>query len=209
MAKSMCSVGDCDRFVHGRSLCEMHYARWKRHGSTDSLTPRRGLPIAERFFSRVDASGVCWEWTGSLLDGYGVFQTTKRRTRSAHRWSYEHLVGPVPAGLELDHLCRNRRCVDPNHLEPVPQRVNTMRGSGITAVNARKTHCVNGHPFEGDNIMWQRRKDGTISGRSCRTCHRARTRVSVAKWKAKQRSAREVECLSTVSAAYPNPTRGT
>jgi hypothetical protein len=83
----------------------------------------------------------------------------------AHRLVYEELVGPIPEGMELDHLCRNTSCVNPAHLEPVPHRVNVLRGVGPTAENAVKTECVNGHPLTGRNLCI--RKEG---GRKCRTC---------------------------------------
>lgn len=127
----------------------------------------------ERFWAQVDASGVCWEWTGKPdRKGYGRFWVAVGRTISAHRWSWQQLVGPVPARLELDHLCRNRLCVNPDHLEPVTTRTNVIRGGGITAINARKTHCKLGHPFDEANTRLGR--DGV--GRTCRTCERAKFR---------------------------------
>ena len=80
----------------------------------------RGLPEDVRFFAKIDASGVCWQWTGARdPNGYGLFRGNVRITRRAHRFGYELLVGPIPDGLTLDHLCRNRGCVDPDHLEVV------------------------------------------------------------------------------------------
>jgi hypothetical protein len=101
-----------------------------------------------RFFSRVEAASddplACWVWVGAKMNaGYGSFGRGGRNggTVLAHRWSYEFLVGPIPDGLAIDHLCRNRVCVNPWHLDPVTIEVNTMRGEGPPAKNARKVEC--------------------------------------------------------------------
>lgn len=97
--------------------------------------------FSDRFWSKVDKSGTCWLWTASIrATGYGQFRVGKR-TRDAHRVAWELTNGSVPDGLQLDHLCRNRACVRPDHLEPVTQRENILRGTAPTAVNAVKTHC--------------------------------------------------------------------
>jgi len=119
----------------------------------------------------------CWVWTGPIsVRGYGIQKVGGREGKQyyAHRLSYEHHVGPIPEGLELDHLCRNRACINPKHLEPVTRSVNTKRGIGpamLGAINASKTHCKHGHPFSGDNVKY--RKSG---GRRCVTCERNRKR---------------------------------
>ena len=116
------------------------------------------LTFEERFWSKVDATGDCWLWTAALNSGgYGAF-----RSRPAHRVAYELLVGPIQD--TLDHLCRNRRCVNPDHLEPVSSVENVMRGESIAARNARKATCQRGHD------EWAERKDG--NGRWCRACGR-------------------------------------
>lgn len=84
----------------------------------------------------------------------------------AHRFAYERLVGLIPEGLQLDHLCRVPYCVNPAHLEPVTSRENTMRGLNFAAVNAKKTHCLRGHLLSGDNLM----TTPSYDGRLCRTC---------------------------------------
>ncbi|MER8086590.1 HNH endonuclease signature motif containing protein [Streptomyces sp. NPDC094048] len=113
------------------------------------------------------APGRCWTWTaGTNNRGYGSFKTTGR-VIGAHRWSYEQALGPIPAGLELDHLCRNRACVRPDHTEPVTHRVNTLRSTAPTARAARATHCPHGHPYDAENTYV------TPAGyRQCRACRR-------------------------------------
>lgn len=135
-------------------------------------TGRPPKPPVERFWRCVlvnEATG-CWEWTGSKSgDGYARF--TFPGGNYAHRFSYETYIGSVPDGLVLDHLCRNTGCVNPEHLEPVTQRENILRGEGWAAQNARKTHCSNGHPFDGSNLHL--RRDGA---RGCCACYRQKAR---------------------------------
>lgn len=124
-----------------------------------------------RRYVRAVPSG-CHEWGASLGGhGYGQFYfgmvDGRRKMMLAHRFAWEQLNGPVPSGLELDHLCRNRRCVNPGHLELVTRRENCLRGEGIPAKRARQTHCVNGHEFDPTNTYIY--KDGT---RNCRACRR-------------------------------------
>lgn len=117
----------------------------------------------------------CWIWLGHLQpNGYGTLKVGGRAGRSvyAHRVSYETHVGPIPPGLEIDHLCRVRNCVNPEHLEPVTRRVNVQRGIGpalLGRLNANKTHCSNGHPFDAANTYLR-----PTGGRSCKACQRAR-----------------------------------
>lgn len=131
--------------------------------------PRRdanGTPLAVRLSRSIDYRGPdsCWIWHGSRLpDGYGQIRINGR-TRGAHRVVYELLVGPIPDGLTLDHLCRTHACVNPRHLEPVTMRENTLRGVGPSARNATATHCHRGHEFtEANTHTWN-------GHRSCRAC---------------------------------------
>lgn len=131
-------------------------------------------PVEVRFMAKVaKRSDGCWQWTSFVRpDGYPMFRFGQRAIR-AHRFAYELLVGPIPEGMQLDHLCRNRACVNPTHREPVTHRENIMRGLAPTAQNARKTHCKRGHPLEGDNVYRSPR-----GHRTCRTCKRlSRKRV--------------------------------
>ncbi|MCU0562359.1 MAG: HNH endonuclease [Desulfobacterales bacterium] len=135
------------------------------------MTCRTAL-ASDTFWSRVDKSGKCWEWVAYRLpDGYGQM-SIGGHTVYAHRFSYEQLVGPIPAGMTIDHLCRNRACVNPAHLEVVTNRENILRGRGPSAENARKDRCHNGHPFDG-----RRSTDGKRYCRSCRNEYR-RTRLA-------------------------------
>lgn len=129
------------------------------------------LPVAERFWAKVDRGGPgdCWLWVaGRNTDGYGRFKVGGRHVK-AHRWAYESLVGPIPEGLEIDHLCRNPPCVNPAHMEPVVHRENLLRGDTLPAVQVARTHCPQGHPYAGDNLRVS--SDGR---RVCRACHRRR-----------------------------------
>ncbi len=128
-----------------------------------------------RFESRFLRGDGCWLWlAGCFSDGYGCFWDGEGNRR-AHRVSYELYVGAIPDDLELDHLCRVTICVNPRHLEPVTSKINSLRGIGFAAVNARKTHCSKGHPYGGDNL-------GPDTGRRrCRACGREQTRAYRAK----------------------------
>lgn len=123
----------------------------------------------------VDAATSCWVWLGPFKQhsGYGMCSTGSRKDGShrywrAHRLVYSVLVGPIPDGLTLDHLCRNESCVNPEHLEPVTMRENLIRGTGFVAGNVRKTHCPQGHPYD---VL---RRDGA---RGCRRCQTAYSRA--------------------------------
>lgn len=119
--------------------------------------------------------GPCWEWTGHRnADGYGRTNVRNgdgtHRKVLVHRATYEALHGPIPPGLTIDHLCRNRACCNPAHLEAVTHRVNIMRGQGVAARNAAKTHCPHGHEYDEANTS---HRGGQ---RVCRTCNRDRVR---------------------------------
>lgn len=159
-----CSVPDCPKPPLAKRLCRSHYERNSKYGdplggtfytpgSRKPPTPR--LPFEERFWAKVDRGGSgCWLWrahTTRPTNGYGVVRRNGRM-QLAHRVAYELLVGPIPEGLDLDHRCRTRLCVNPAHLEPVTPYVNFSRGHSPAAMNARKTHCVRGHLLSGDNL---------------------------------------------------------
>ncbi len=135
-----------------------------------SLMPNPRMTPEERFrASWVLLPNGCHEWT-RLLDryGYGHFCANNKHWK-AHRWAYLHLIGPIPDGLQIDHLCRNRKCVNPAHMELVDQRTNLLRGISFSAVNAAKTHCIRGHEFTESNTRISKHPPG----RMCKACQRA------------------------------------
>lgn len=126
--------------------------------------------LEAKFWSKVDksAGNGCWQWTGaSNGHGYGRLFTARRISMMAHRFAYQLVKGEIPSGAVLDHLCRKRMCVNPDHLEAVSQRTNILRGIGPTAFNARTTHCKRGHELTPDNLRYTSR-----GYRNCLTCTR-------------------------------------
>lgn len=134
---------------------------------TKSLHHRKQYKGRDRILKRieVDANG-CWIWQGFIdYHGYG-----RLGAKTAYRTAYELFVGPVPAGHQLDHLCRVHACVNPEHLEPVTQRENLLRGDTHPAANAVKTHCAHDHPYDEENTYHYK------GARQCKTCRRQRNR---------------------------------
>jgi len=174
MSDATCA--ECPDPTWARGLCHSHYGF---HYVRGTLPPWNNVtPASERFWRHVHEAGPdeCWEWTGWCdRAGYGRFRPTSKQSdpkTPAHRFAYELFVGPIPDGLELDHLCRNKSCVNPGHLEPVTAQVNSRRRS---AALPPKTHCRQGHPFDEANTSIQ--KDGS---RKCRACDRERHRKKAA-----------------------------
>jgi len=133
-------------------------------------------PKVEQLIASHDSREGCWVWHGKTSRwGYGAVRVYyvdgTDGYSGAHRIVYVALAGPIPDGLDLDHLCRNRLCCNPEHLEPVSRRANTLRGEGPAAVNAKKTHCPRGHELTEDNLIPANLKQG---GRACLACHRDR-----------------------------------
>ena len=147
---------------------------------------RRPKTLAQRFCEKVEIQqNGCWLWTGARTArdkrAYGCIGVEYKQ-QPAHRVSYEMFVGPIPEGLDLDHLCRTRLCVNPDHLEPVTRRENLRRGTGMVAENIAKTHCKHGHQFSPENTkvyVYPHRTE-----RVCLTCSRARALASIRRRKA-------------------------
>ena len=135
--------------------------------------PRPVRPAVERFWDHVEKTTECWLWTGKTADGYGQFGLGRRIQGLiyAHRFAYEQRHGPIPEGLELDHLCRVRHCVNPAHLEAVTHRENILRGEGHNAVIHRAGQCGSGHSYTPENGY--RSQNGKWQ---CRTCNTIRAR---------------------------------
>jgi HNH endonuclease len=175
MAVTNCSVTGCERAAFCRGWCGMHYQRWRATGDPTATLPRgkASAVVEERFWALVERHGPddCWPWIGALNNkGYGNFMMKvggRWTTRRAHRIAYELCVGPIPPGLEIDHVrargCSRRDCVNPAHLEPVTHAENARRGEP-SRHNARKTHCKHGHEFTPENTY---RRGGR---RYCRAC---------------------------------------
>lgn len=163
MPDATCSINGCTLPVARptRGWCEAHYTRWRRHGDPLAGGPDHILGNdAARFWQKVDKTETCWLWTAAIATGYGRFYLDGHLV-PAHRFAYELLVGPIPAGLDLDHLCRVRNCVNPAHLEPVTRQENLAR---TPTANIAKTHCPQGHPYDESNTYV------AATGRQCLTC---------------------------------------
>jgi hypothetical protein len=147
------------------------------------------LSLPDRIRDKIDPEPMsgCWIWTANRThDGYGLTSPLlPGGSCYAHRVTYEILIGPIPAKMTLDHLCRITCCVNPEHLEPVTFAVNCARGFSRPAINARKTHCDRGHEFSLENTYIRKNHGGR---RGCRKCNS----IAVAKYKARSSRLREV-----------------
>jgi len=181
--RTQCTVDGCtsNHLALGYRLA--HYKRLRRHG--DPLGARHILTDDERFTPHVQRAGSlpegrpglgpCWVWTGTVGgNGYGYVNAADRSKKLAHRVAYERTYGAIPDGTVIDHLCRNRRCVNPHHLEAVSNEENLRRGLGYRLRNGMDTACVNGHRYTPENTYRNPNKPEEIR---CRTCARDRDRT--------------------------------
>jgi hypothetical protein len=168
-----------------KGFCPKHYHVYRNHG--DPLWVKPEVSALDRFMERVDKNGPtpdatldplirlkdptpCWIWTSTVGGyGYGYYSFGGRKNLiqgMAHRFSWKLLVGDLREDQKLDHLCRNRKCVNPDHLEPVTNRENILRGASPSASHAKKTHCPSGHEYNQENTYWYRNM------RQCKICRR-------------------------------------
>lgn len=181
----ICLIPGCDSPRSFSGFCPKHRQRWDSGRRGEQLVDRSSLEksASERFWEKVDKrggypdfsddrvltseeDGECWVWTGArrgsdMKNPYGAFRDEGRQN-TAHRWAYTSEIGPVPDGMEIDHRCRNRLCVNPAHLEVVTMQENNRR--------RRKSKCKKGHPLSGDNLRVYRY--GSTEHRMCNTCLR-------------------------------------
>lgn len=166
-----CAVPECARPYLAKGLCRLHYDRQWATGSVELLD--RSIPLADRLWPRINKRGDgCWVWTGALnASGYGVIGLGAMTLARVHRLTYEMLVGPIPEGLQLDHLCRVRACCNPTHLEPVTNRENFLRGEHPIARAVRSNRCA--RDLHDMAVTAHVRPNGT---RYCRACASAAKR---------------------------------
>lgn len=180
MSTPVCVIEACSGTHFARGWCKKHYDRWRAHG--DPLVTKRP-ELADTPLQRLRRAAVvgepdqCWPANECDRGGYGRVRW-RNKTYRAHRFAYEIMVGPIPDGFELDHLCGNRRCVNPAHLEPVTHQENVRRGASPAARIARGGRCSRGHEYTPENTHIRG------NSRECRTCWCIRT----AAYKARRQS---------------------
>lgn len=165
----LCRYDGCGKPLFNKlnQVCHAHYASLKRSGSVEFISrsynpvvtfwecanKSGGKPWLDDPLSKLSISAEeCWRWDRPLLGGYGIINNGSGKQIKAHRFAYELLREKIPDSLVIDHLCRNRGCVNPSHMQVVRDGTNTLRGNGPPAQNARKTHCKNGHELSGENL---------------------------------------------------------
>lgn len=172
--------------VTERPRRRLHVPRPGRYLTRGADVPQR-IPTLIRFRSHyVVAASGCWEWTGHITrKGYGDFSFCGR-SRLAHQASYMMFIGPIPVGLEIDHLCRVRHCVNPDHLEAVTHAENLRR-----AVRVPRTHCTHGHEYTPENTIRTKVHGTNRLVRRCRICYKAKWQIANRKATERRRAARE------------------
>ena len=146
-----------------------HHSTLMKRDSLGKLLPGETQPVADRFWAKVHKTDTCWLWTAAVASGYGRFWLDGKQVQ-AHRWAYEQVYGPIPSGMDIDHLCRVRHCVNPAHMEPVTRRTNVLRGNAPLVRLHRAGFCKRGHVVSASNTYFK--KNGTV--RDCKLCRRKR-----------------------------------
>jgi hypothetical protein len=198
-----CSVDGCEKDARQRCMCSRHYLSSWKHGDPLYVDEHpHGGTVEERFWRKVEKTDSCWLWTAQVTPkGYGRFYVDGRN-RGAHEVAYELFIGPIPPGLEIDHVCHSdsdcvfineecphRRCVNPEHLEAITHAENLARRNGAPGPSP-KDYCMRGHPMGGHNLMVRRRSSDGKLRRECRACSVDNTR----EWRA-QKKAEMARCV--------------
>lgn len=177
-----CKVPGCTKEAGTRGLCTMHYSRNRREALGVARPERYQVvdPLA-KILSNIDV-GFCWEWNRKLNNrGYGVTNVNKKRWY-VHRLMWTLMVGPIPDGMEIDHMCRNRACCNPEHLDLVTGQVNTLRGVSPASSHAKRDECSYGHEYTAETMHVVR------GARRCRICERRRDKERYERKKARAAS---------------------
>ena len=184
-AKKPCSSEGCEKLAIARGLCPKHYARLRSLGPLPSKSPE------QRFWANVEKSESCWLWRGHLSTssrsgsgGYGLLCVSGKKVY-AHRFSFILHGGHIPDGLQLDHKCRVRNCCNPDHLEPVTQRENLLRGESPSAKSARRSRCSRGHLYTPENTAFGSK---SVRGRICLECRKISNKKFNTKYRLKRLS---------------------
>lgn len=178
----ICAVDGCNLPERARGWCRGHYMRWWRYGHPNYDQARKDM---DRWRAQIEFTDTCWNWHGTInARGYGVINDNGKNAL-AHRWGYEALIGPIPEGLQLDHLCMVTNCVNPAHLEPVTNAENHRRAA------ASHTHCRHGHEWTPENEYWP----PCGAGRECRACIKRRSAARQGNGWARQRARQQASQL--------------
>jgi len=166
-----CLIYRCLKSAGSLGLCSAHRSTFYRHGNPFEKTRKVFLGTNKnRFLKNVKKTKSCWIWVShKSTGGYGTFYVWKTAenkggSKLAHRWAFENWVSPIPKGLEIDHICKIRNCVNPKHLRIVSHLENMHASNTLASLNSNKTHCPNGHKYEAPNILWDK------NSRKCKIC---------------------------------------
>lgn len=195
MSERICSVSGCHRPLHAKGVCKQHRVHQRAGVPLAPIRPKGGgRSLAERFWEKVEKTEGCWLWMGARNStGYGHIWMPELGTSIVAHRAVLHIVGrEIPDGLQVDHLCRVRHCVNPEHLEPVTASENTRRIPyelrGGQQFQKAKTHCPQGHEYTPENTALVPNAYGVA--RRCRVCHRAASTRHEAAKRARQKAAR-------------------